>query len=60
MFRSAGRYTINQGNDYSPFFNLNAEIRASLVSERVGHLGFDVSINNKLIIILAIVCRLLF
>ena len=31
----------------SPFFDLNAEIRASLVSERVGPLGFDVSINNN-------------
>ena len=47
IFRSTGRYTINQGNDYSPFFDLNAEIRASLVSERVGPIGFDVSINNN-------------
>ena len=29
---------------YSLFFDLKAEIRASLVSERVGHLGFDISI----------------
>jgi hypothetical protein len=38
---SASRYTIID----SLFFDLKAEIRASLVSERVGHLGFDISIN---------------
>ena len=35
---SLPRYTIN---------HLKVEIRASLVSERVGPLGFDVSINNN-------------
>ena len=44
---SASRYTIidNSGPLFSLFFDLKAEIRASLVSERVGHLGFDISIN---------------
>ena len=39
--RERWSYTIN----YSLFFDLKAEIKASLVSERVEHLGFDVSIN---------------
>jgi len=37
---SLPRYTIN---------HLKVEIRASLVSERVGHLGFDISIYYQLI-----------